>query len=119
MQYLLLIYSDEKANAAHMDKLGEADRKAELGKWFAYTEELKKADVFVAGEALQPTATATTVRARNDDPITTDGPFAETKELIAGYAIYDLPSMQEAVTWACRFGDLGGVEEMDIRLMED
>ena len=47
MQYLLLIYSDEKANAAHMDKLGEADRKAELGKWFAYTEELKKADVFV------------------------------------------------------------------------
>lgn len=102
MQYLLLIYSDEKANAAHMDKLGEADRKAELGKWFAYTEELKKADVFVAGEALQPTATATTVRARNDDPITTDGPFAETKEQLGGFYMIDCKDLDEALKWAAK-----------------
>ena len=51
MQYLLLIYSDEKANAAHMDKLGEADRKAELGKWFAYTEELKNCLLYTSDAA--------------------------------------------------------------------
>lgn len=102
MQYLLLIYSDEKADAARMDELGEADRKAELGKWFVYTEELKTAGVLVAGDALQPTATATTVRARNGDPITIDGPFAETKEQLGGYYLIDCKDLDEALKWAAK-----------------
>ena len=79
----------------------------------------RAAGMVQAASMLAPTKHGARIRYRDGKRTVTDGPFAETKELIAGYAIYDLPSMQEAVTWACRFGDLGGVEETDIRLMED
>jgi hypothetical protein len=56
----------------------------------------------VAGDALEPTPTATTVRVRNDETLTTDGPFAETKEQLGGYYIVDVPDLDAAISWATR-----------------
>jgi len=120
MQYMLLIYGDEKASAARMEKLSEADRGAYMGAWMGYTEELKKAGVYVAGDALQPTATATTVRSRNDDPITTDGPFAETKEQLGGYYLIDCKDLDAALAWAakCPGTKEGAVEVRPVMVFE-
>jgi hypothetical protein len=62
-----------------------------------FTEELRDSGSMVAGEALQPTDTATTVRVRNDETLTTDGPFAETKEQIAGFDIIECADLREAI----------------------
>jgi hypothetical protein len=96
MRYMLLIYGDENAYA----NVSEADQEAQMGKWFAYTEEMRNAGVSQAGDALQSTSTATTVRDNNGEALVTDGPFAETKELIAGYWIINVKSKAEAIEWA-------------------
>jgi hypothetical protein len=112
MQYLLLIYSDEKADAAAREKASEDEQKAMMGEWFKYTEDLKKAGVYVGGDALQPTATATTVRERNGKAMTTDGPFAETKEQLGGYYLVDCKDLDEALVWAgkCPGAKNGSIE---------
>jgi hypothetical protein len=61
---------------------------------------MKKAGVFVAGDALQPTATATTVRVRSGQRVVTDGPFAETKEQLGGYYLINVKSLDQAIEWA-------------------
>src|SRR5215207_8957254 len=76
MQYLLLIYSDEKASA---DMPNEA-MDSWMGEYYAYTDDLEKSGLMRAGEALHHTAPATTVRVKNGKTVTTQGPFAETKE---------------------------------------
>ena len=81
MQYLLLIYGNEKDDA----NMSEAQQREVFGEWMAYTEEMKAKKAFVAGDALQPTATATSVRVRSGERIVSDGPFAETKEQLGGY----------------------------------
>ena len=58
------------------------------------------ADVIVAGNALHPVATATTVRVRDGEPLLTDGPFAETREQLGGYYVLDVPNVDEAIKWA-------------------
>ncbi len=112
MQYMLLIYSDERADAAEMEKMSESERKAALGEWFAYSETLQKAGVMKSGDALQPTATATTVRLRDGERITTDGPFAETKEQLGGYYLLECKDLDEALSWAgkCPGAKYGTVE---------
>lgn len=74
MQYLLLIYEDER------NYMGQEPSADMFKPWFDYTDATKEAGVYVAGAGLQPTATATTVRVRDGKPLTTDRPFAETKE---------------------------------------
>ncbi len=87
----------------------------------AFMEEGIKAGVFIAGEGLQPSSKSARIRYSGSKRMVTDGPFAETKELIAGYAILQFTSKAEAIEWTKRFvevdapGRLGGESECEIR----
>lgn len=94
MQYMLLIYDNEAA-------AGETSE-AEMAKWFEVTQAMQEAGVLRGGEALHPTTTATTVRVQNGETMTTDGPFAETREQLGGYYVVDVPDLDQAIAWAAR-----------------
>jgi hypothetical protein len=98
MQVMLLIYSNEAAWAA----LPEAEKGAAFGAYMAYSAALKEAGAMVAGDPLLPSATAHTVRLRDGAPQVLDGPYAETKEQLAGYYLIEVADMQEALRWAAR-----------------
>jgi hypothetical protein len=98
MKYLLTIYSDEAADA----RKTPVESKEEYGACFAFTNEVQAAGAMVAGEALHPTSTATTVRVREGKTLTTDGPFAETKEALGGYYLLDCTNLDEAIRWASK-----------------
>lgn len=83
----------------------------EMGK---FNEELVKAGVMLAGDGLHPTSKAKRVKFSGADRKVIDGPFAETKELVAGYWIWQVKSMDEAVEWLKR-APFGGGEEVEIR----
>ena len=80
MKYLCLIYDDEKK----WETMSKAEADAYMGEYFAFTDAIKGSGHYIAGEALKPVQTATTVRSRNGKLSTTDGPFAETKEQLGG-----------------------------------
>ena len=92
MQYLLLIYDNEKIWA---DMPKEESQKL-FGEYMQFTQDIKKSGHFVAGDALQPVSTATTVRIRNGKSQVTDGPFAETKEQLGGYYLVEAKDLDEA-----------------------
>lgn len=94
MKYLLLIYEAE----SEWNKLSEAEQGEIFNQYMAFGEK-HKANI-VGGEALQPIATATTVRVRNGKPLTTDGPFAETREQLGGYYLIDAKDLDEATAIA-------------------
>jgi hypothetical protein len=96
MQYMLLIYDEENA----LDGLAEDEVRQIMMGYFQFTEELEAAGALVSSDRLRPVATATTVRIREGDTMTTDGPFAETKEQLGGYYIIDVPHLDEAIRWA-------------------
>ena len=96
--YLLAIYENEQAWAKVTDK----EREQLMGEYFSFTESIKKSGNFAAGEALQPTATATTVRVRDGKRLTTDGPFAETKEQLGGFYLVKAKNLDEAIAIASR-----------------
>jgi hypothetical protein len=98
MRYLLLIYGDESAYA----NMAEDELQAELQKWWEYDAAIREAGASPGGEALQPTATATSVRDDNGSPLVTDGPFAETREQLGGYYLLDVENLDEAIKWAHR-----------------
>jgi len=108
VQYMLLIYDDEQ-KWAQMD---EGQRGQIFQAYGAYTEDMRGKGVFVAGDALQPTSTATTVRDRSGERLVTDGPFAETKEQLGGYYVIEVESLDEALDWAARIpsAKLGSIE---------
>ena len=91
MTYLLLIYEGEKRWAT----MPEAEQGKEIGEYRAFGKEFEKA--IQGGNALQPTSTATTVRLRNGKRLTTDGPFAETKEQLGGYYLIEAGNLDEAI----------------------
>ena len=93
MQYLLLIYNNERN---WMD-LSEKDSKALMGEYRSYTERIAKSGHYKGGNALQPTSTATTVRVRDGKRQTTDGPFAETREQLGGFYLVDAKDLDEAI----------------------
>jgi hypothetical protein len=95
---MLLIYDDPQIWAG----MSEDEQNAVFGEYFAYTDELRKAGAYVAGEALQPTETAKSVRVRDGDEVVTDGPFAETKEVFGGFYLIDVDSEQDALRWAAK-----------------
>jgi hypothetical protein len=95
---MLLIYDQEKI----LQGLPEEERNAFMGDYFAYTNELKEAGAYVAGDALQPIGTATTVRVRDGEQLLTDGPFAETKEQLGGYYLVEVESIDDAIKWAAK-----------------
>jgi hypothetical protein len=108
MQYLLLIYSDEKAGADMSKEAADAW----MGEYFAYTDALEKSGVMRAGDALHPTSSATTVRVQDGKTVTTHGPFAETKEQLGGYYLVDCNNLDEAIEWAakCPGARVGSIE---------
>ena len=98
MKYLMLIYANEAAEAAM-----PADQMQTLmGDYYAFTEAVKEKKLYVDGNALKPTATATTIRVRDGKTLTTDGPFAETKEQLGGYYLLDCKDLDEAIEHAAK-----------------
>jgi hypothetical protein len=108
MRYLCLIYDEEKEMAA----MAKPESDAFMGEYFAFTEGIRKSGHFLAGEALQPVHTATTVRVRNGKLSTTDGPFAETKEQLGGFYLINAKDLNDAVQVAAKIPSarLGSVE---------
>jgi len=106
MEYLLLIYGDPTEAPA------EARSDEHMQRWFTYTQDLENAGVMKGGNALQFPETATTVRVRNDETLLTDGPFAETKEILGGYYLIDVADLDAALAWAAKMPNItyGSVE---------
>lgn len=98
MKYLLMVYCDEAADARRPQEVIDA----EMQEYFRFTEESRQSGVYVGGEALHPTATATTVRVRDGKLTTTDGPFAETREQLGGFYILDCKNLDEAIEWGAK-----------------
>ena len=96
MRYLLLIHTDE-GEIAQMppEELG-----ALVQQHIEFQGEAESAGVYLGGDRLCPTPTATTVRVRDGEVLTTDGPFAETKEALGGYYLIDVPDLDQALRWA-------------------
>ena len=108
MQYLLLIYHDEN----QWEASSEAEKQKVYGGYRALREDLEKAGKFVGAHKLQLTSTATTVRLRNGNKSVTDGPFAETKEQLAGYILVEAKDPDDALAIAARIpsAETGRVE---------
>jgi len=108
MQYLLLIYSNEKEWTGQSAE----QLKAMHAEYGALSQEMVAAGVLRGGSELSPIGSATTVRVRNGKVQCTDGPFAETKEQLGGYYLIDVPNLDEALTWAARIPSarLGSIE---------
>ena len=106
MEYLLLIYGDPTAAPP------EAQSDEHMQKWFTYTQELEASGGMKGGNALQFPETATTVRVRNEETLLTDGPFAETKEILGGYYLIDVEDLDAALGWAAKMPNItyGSVE---------
>jgi len=98
MRYMLLIASDENAEA----KMTDEENAAMMAEYGTFTEELAKAGAMVDANRLRPTGTATTVRVRGGETLTTDGPFVETKEHFGGYYLIEAADLDEAVAWAAK-----------------
>jgi len=98
MQYLLLIYRNE----ARQSQMAPADYQKLLAEYSAYTQSIVQSGHFKAGDGLQPTSTATTVRVREGKTMTTDGPFAETHEQLGGYYLVDAKDLDAAIALAAR-----------------
>ena len=96
MQYILLIYGDQEGWKSRSEEENGQIYQA----YMQFTKELEDSGSMVGGDALEPTQTATTVRVRNDETLTTDGPFAETKEQLGGYYLIDVENLDEALEWA-------------------
>jgi hypothetical protein len=94
--YMLLLYSPE------LSAVEQAERKADMTKWIALGDEWSEAGSLVASGRLYPTATATTVRIREEETELTDGPFAVTKEILGGYYILECADLDEALRQAER-----------------
>jgi hypothetical protein len=98
MQYLLMIYRNE-AELGTMTPAGRKNMTAEYG---VFTQSIIQSGHFKAGDGLQPTSTATTVRVREGKTLTTDGPFAETREQLGGYYLVEAKNLDAAIEIAAR-----------------
>jgi hypothetical protein len=98
MQYLLLIYDSE----AEWMKMSQAEQGKMYGEYMEFTSDIKAKGNHLAGHQLQPISTATTVRVRNGKRLTTDGPFAETKEQLGGFYMIEAKNLDEAIEIASR-----------------
>jgi hypothetical protein len=113
MRFMVLVKASEESEA------GVLPTTAELAEMGAYNEELAKAGVMLAGEGLQPSAKGKRVRFEGGKQIVTDGPFPETKELLAGFWLWEAPSWDEAMAWLKRAPFDGGAEVEIRQVFED
>jgi hypothetical protein len=98
MRYLCLIYDDESV----IDAMSKDKSDAFMGEYFSFTDGIRQSGQYIAGEALHPVATATTVRIRNGKLSTTDGPFAETREQLGGFYLIEAADLDEAIQVAAK-----------------
>jgi hypothetical protein len=98
MKYVALIHSSDERWAA----LPDEERESIYAEYGAFTEAARSAGKLLDGAELQPASTATTVRVRSDETLVTDGPFAEMREQIGGYFLFECDSLDEAVELAAR-----------------
>jgi hypothetical protein len=119
MRFMVMVKANKDSEAGRMP-----DEKT-LSKLFSdmnkYNEELVKAGVMLAGDGLQPSSKGVRVKFSGDKRIVTDGPFSETKELVAGYWLFQVKSKEEAIEWVKRAPNPfpGAESEIEIRpLME-
>ena len=113
MKYALLIYDDDSAWIDLPANEKAALRADEMPRWIALFEELGNADPEVSGRELSSRNTAKVVRVRNGERLVTDGPFAETKEILGGVFLIDLPDLDEAIRLAAMIPaaeDTGAIE---------
>ena len=117
MRYLLMIQAEE----AYESSLSPEELGKVMEGYGKFTEELIGAGAMEASERLQPVATATTVRVRDGKVVTTDGPFAETKEQIGGYYLVTAPDLDAAIAWAAKIptATYGSIEVRPIWELED
>lgn len=109
MRYMMLIYGDESG----YESVTEAQLAEQAAAYDVFTRDVKARNIFLGGDPLQPTRTATTVRVRNDKTLTTDGPFAETKEALGGFYILNCKDLDEALDLAAKIpGALSGSIEV-------
>jgi hypothetical protein len=116
MRYLLLIYGDESARSGEMTP--EA-AEAEMKRWTDYGQWLREKGWHHAGEALQETSTATTVREKNGKTVTTDGPFAETKEQLGGFYLIDAPNLDDAIEAASKMPNIPFGGSVEVRPIQE
>jgi hypothetical protein len=114
MKYMLLIYSNPDA------QMTQAEIDAEMNAYWGFEEEVRGSGVHVAGEALHPITSATTVRVRDGKTLTTDGPFAETREHLGGFYLIDAKDLDEAIKWAAKIPTAasGSIEVRPVVLFE-
>ncbi len=107
MKYMLLIYTPPQEREPTPEEWA-----ATMPEWEAYGNELRRRNAFLAAAPLASTTSATTVRVRDGKRAVTDGPFAETKEILGGYYLIEAPSMDEALEAAamCPGAKYGSVE---------
>jgi hypothetical protein len=117
MKYAFNIYVDESQRAA----ASEEDQAAMAQAYGAVTQEMHEKGVFAAGEGLYPTPTATTLRVRDGDRDVTDGPFAETKEQLAGFYVLDVKDLDEAIDWAAKIpgAQIGSIEIRPVMVFDE
>ena len=95
MRYLLMIYEVDRGAIT-----SRYEMESDLARYAAFTREARRRDAYRAGEALEPTSTATTVRIRDGQTVVTDGPFAETKEFLGGFYLVECRDLDEAIDLA-------------------
>ena len=115
MQYMLLIYQNE----AEMSGRSKEDTQRVFAEYGEFTKSIIGSGHFKAGDALEPTSTATTVRVRTGKQLVTDGPFAETREQLAGYYLVEAKDLDEARGIAARIPSarFGSIEVRPVRAM--
>lgn len=116
MKYACLVYYDENRIA----EMPEEDWVSLNGECIAFGEQIRESGHFLGGEALHPTETATRVRVRNGETAVTDGPFAETKEQLAGFYLLEARDLNEAIRLASRIppARLGSIEIRPVRALK-
>lgn len=116
MQYLLLIYTNEAEDTARSPEENAGIFQA----YGAFTQGIIESGNYVGGDALHPTSTATTVRVRDGQLLTTDGPFAETREALGGYYLVNAADLDEAIAIAARIpaSEHGSVEVRPVMVFE-
>ena len=97
MRYLLLIYGAEQTEQPSPEAQAAVTQAYDV-----FTRDVKERGAYLGGEALEPTPTATTVRVRDGQTLTTDGPFAETKEALGGYYLVEAKDLDQAIDFAAR-----------------
>lgn len=114
---MALIYGD----GARWDALSAEEREAVYGRYRAFAQKAREAGVMFGGEELASTRDATTVRVRGDETLVTDGPYAEVKEALGGYFLFECESMDEALDYAARIpgAETGAVEVRPIHVDEE